>query len=60
MAIGEYLSDFDNIVEESEVNVVELKLGPPYFCKFRKPSNGKNLVEPRKDDKFVVKHISLT
>lgn len=53
---GEYLSDLgDRYVEESEVNVVELKPGPPYICKFFKPSNGKNLVETSKNDKLVIK-----
>lgn len=35
--------------------MVWLKLGPPYVCKLLKPSNGKNLVEDRKNDKFVSK-----
>lgn len=41
-------------VEENEVNVVKLKFEPPYTCKLLKPSNGKNLVEP-KNDKFVAR-----
>jgi len=49
--------DFDidwNHVEESEVNIAELKPGPPFVCKFLKPSNGKNHEEP-KNDRFVSK-----
>lgn len=34
--------------------MAELKLCLPYACKLLKPSNGKNLVEP-KNDKFVMK-----
>src|ERR1044072_8862457 len=29
-------------VEESEVNLAELKSGPPYVCKVLRPSYGKN------------------
>lgn len=54
--IDEYLLDLgDEYVEESEVNVPELKPGPPYLCKLLKPSNEKNLVESNKNDKFVTK-----
>ncbi|CAJ2662571.1 unnamed protein product [Trifolium pratense] len=45
----EYL-DFD----DSDINVAELKPGPPYTCKLLRPSNGKNPIEP-KNDKFVTK-----
>ncbi|CAJ2657404.1 unnamed protein product [Trifolium pratense] len=45
----EYL-EFD----DSDINVAELKPGPPYTCKLLRPSNGKNPVEP-KNDKFVTK-----
>lgn len=34
--------------------MAELKPGLPYACKFLKPLNGKNLIEP-KNDKFVTK-----
>lgn len=39
----EQIYDID-CVEESEVNLTELKPGPPYVCKLLKPSNGKNFV----------------
>lgn len=42
-------------VEESEVNLAELKSGPPYVCKVLKPSNGKNPSEPSKNERFVTK-----
>ncbi|CAJ2649107.1 unnamed protein product [Trifolium pratense] len=45
----EYL-DFD----DSDINVAELKPGPPYTCKLLRPLNGKNPIEP-KNDKFVTK-----
>ncbi|KAK2409728.1 hypothetical protein QL285_045140 [Trifolium repens] len=41
-------------VEQGEIDLAELKPGPPYICKLLKPSNGKNLVEP-KNDKYVSK-----
>lgn len=51
-----YLSDIDDIcVEESEVNMIELKPKPPYVCKLLKLSNNKSHVEPIKNDKFVAK-----
>jgi hypothetical protein len=48
--------DSDECLEydESEVNVAELKPGPPYICKLLRPSNGKNPIEP-KNDKFITK-----
>ncbi|XP_045807593.1 uncharacterized protein LOC123901479 [Trifolium pratense] len=57
--VDSYDSDYDDDTEysdfdESEVNVAELKSGPPYTCKLLRPSNGKNPVEP-KNDKFVAK-----
>lgn len=48
-------SDDEDIVYMSEVNMVELKPGPPYTCRVLKPSNGKNLVEPERTDKYVAK-----
>lgn len=54
--IDKYLSNLgDEYVEGSTVNVIELKLWPPYICKFLKPSNGKNHVKPSKNDKFATK-----
>lgn len=51
----DYLSDLRNeYVRESEVNVAELKSGPHYVCKLLKSLNGKNHVEPRKNDKFSI------
>lgn len=41
-------------IEENGVNMVELKPQPPYVCKFLKPSDGKNPVEP-KNNKFFTK-----
>lgn len=34
-------------VEENDVNVAELKAGPPYVCKLLKRSDGKNSVESK-------------
>lgn len=52
----EYLSDLGNeYVEASEVNVEELKPRPPYVCKLMKPLNGKNPVEPSKNENFFTK-----
>jgi len=39
-------SDF---VEDNEINLAELKDGPPYTYKLLRPSNGKNPEEPKKD-----------
>ncbi|XP_050919016.1 uncharacterized protein LOC127136513 [Lathyrus oleraceus] len=44
-------SDFD----ENEIDLAELKQGPPYACKVLAPSNGKNPIEPEKNDKFTNK-----
>jgi len=41
-------------VEDSEINLAELKDGPPYTCKLLRPSNGKNLEVP-KNDKYSPK-----
>lgn len=41
-------------VEKNEVNVAELKPGPPYTCKLLKPSNGKNPIKP-KNKKFIAR-----
>lgn len=49
----------DEYVKESEVNVVELKPVPPYVCKLMKSSNGKNHVEPSKNDKLVAKNYTF-
>ena len=38
--------------DESEIDLAELKQGPPYSCKVLAPSNGKNSVESEKNDKF--------
>lgn len=42
-------------VEESEVDMVQLKSGPPYVCKFLTPANGKNPAEPKENDKIPKK-----
>ncbi|XP_050919338.1 uncharacterized protein LOC127136868 [Lathyrus oleraceus] len=44
-------SDFD----KNEINLAELKQGPPYACKVLAPSNGKKPIEPKKNDKFPKK-----
>jgi hypothetical protein len=46
--------DSQDYIESNEVNIAELKPGPPYTCKMLKPSNGNNPVEP-KNDRFVTK-----
>lgn len=44
--VDEYDSDVGNdSLEEIEVNVAELKLGPHYTCKLLKPSNGKIMLK---------------
>ncbi|XP_050874982.1 uncharacterized protein LOC127078583 [Lathyrus oleraceus] len=48
-------SDDEELTDRSEVNMAELKLGPPYTCKVLKPSNGKNPTEAEKTDKYVAK-----
>ena len=42
-------------MDESEVNLAELKAGPPYVCKVLRPSNGKNPPENNKNNRFVTK-----
>jgi len=49
--------NFD-VVENREVNLAELKPGPPYTCKVLRPSNGKNLEEP-KNEKYPSKTYSF-
>ncbi|WJX16101.1 hypothetical protein P8452_06177 [Trifolium repens] len=46
--------DGQDYMENNEINIAELKPGPPYTCKMLKPSNGSNPVEP-KNDRFVSK-----
>ncbi|XP_050915162.1 uncharacterized protein LOC127130142 [Lathyrus oleraceus] len=55
IAVERVSSDDEDIVDMSEVNVVELKPIPPYACKVLKSSNGKNPVEPERTDKYVDK-----
>ena len=45
--------------QEVEVDLAELKQGPPYPYKVLAPSNGKNHVEPEKNDKFPKKSYTL-
>lgn len=46
---------FYEYVEESDINQTKLQLGPPYVCKVLRPSNeGKKLVEPSKNEKFII------
>ncbi|XP_050908604.1 uncharacterized protein LOC127122283 [Lathyrus oleraceus] len=44
-----------NHIEEIEVDVAELKPGPPYVCKLLTPTNRKNPSKPKKNDKFPKK-----
>ncbi|XP_058778195.1 uncharacterized protein LOC131652365, partial [Vicia villosa] len=55
---NEFDSDSDSEYEEGEVNVAELKPGPPYICKLLKPSKDKNPIE-NKNDKFSSKTYSF-
>src|SRR4051812_2388097 len=55
---SEFDSNRDDEYEEGEVNVAELKPGPPYICKLLKPSKDKNLVES-KNEKFSSKTYSF-
>ncbi|XP_050918665.1 uncharacterized protein LOC127136112 [Lathyrus oleraceus] len=55
IAVEGVSSDDEDIIDRSEVNVAELKLGPPYASKVLKPSNGKNPVDPEKIEKYVAK-----
>ena len=43
--------DFD----ENEIDLAKLKQRPPYYCKVLASSNGKNPIEPEKNDKFPKK-----
>lgn len=53
---NEYLLDLgDEYVKESKVNVIELKPGLPYICKWLNPLNWKNTFKPNKYDKFITK-----
>ncbi|XP_050918925.1 uncharacterized protein LOC127136411 [Lathyrus oleraceus] len=38
--------------DDTEISLVELTQGPPYVCKVLASSNGKNPVEPEKNDRF--------
>lgn len=42
-------------VKEYEVDVAELKLGPPYVRKLLTPANGKNHTEPKENDNSLRK-----
>ncbi|XP_050897083.1 uncharacterized protein LOC127103887 [Lathyrus oleraceus] len=55
ISVDEYSSYDEDLVDESKVNVAELKPGPPYTCKLLKPSNRKSLIETEKADKYVSK-----
>ena len=46
-------------VEEHEIDLAELKQGPPYPCKMLTPANGKNPVEPERSDKFPRKSYTF-
>ncbi|XP_058775659.1 uncharacterized protein LOC131649932 [Vicia villosa] len=46
---NEFDSDSDSEYEEGEVNVAELKPGPPYICKLLKPSKDKNPIESKNE-----------
>jgi hypothetical protein len=59
--VGDSDPKFDwgsDIVEDNEINLAELKDGPPYTCKLLRPSNGKN-PEEHKNDKTLLKHTLL-
>ncbi|XP_058721721.1 uncharacterized protein LOC131593290 [Vicia villosa] len=49
------ISDDQYGFEDCEVDLAELKEAGPYTCKMITPSNGKNLVEIEKNDKFPKK-----
>lgn len=52
----DHISDIgDDCYEEGEVNMAELKPGPPYVCKLLKPSNEKNHVDTNKNEKFTTR-----
>ncbi|XP_050908292.1 uncharacterized protein LOC127121911 [Lathyrus oleraceus] len=41
--------------DDTEIDLAELTQGPPYACKVLAPSNGRNPVEPEKNDRFPKK-----
>ncbi|XP_050875522.1 uncharacterized protein LOC127079146 [Lathyrus oleraceus] len=41
--------------DDTEIDLAKLTQGPPYACKVLAPSNGKNHVEPEKNDRFSKK-----
>ncbi|XP_050908417.1 uncharacterized protein LOC127122051 [Lathyrus oleraceus] len=41
--------------DDTEIDLAELTQGPPYVCKVLTPSNGKDPVEPEKNDRFPKK-----
>ena len=43
------------VVEESEIDLAELKQGPLYSCRFLMPSNGKNPTESEKNSDRLPK-----
>ncbi|XP_050908418.1 uncharacterized protein LOC127122054 [Lathyrus oleraceus] len=49
---GHEVQDFDY----TEFDLAELTQGPSYVCKVLAPSNGKNPVEPEKNDRDLVQH----
>lgn len=55
IAVDEYSSDDEELVNKGEVNVDELNPKPPYTCKLLKPSNGRSPIEIEKVDKYVAK-----
>lgn len=56
MEDNDLTSDFEyNHVEEIEVDVAELKLGPSYVYKLLTPTNGKNPSKSEKNDMFHKK-----
>ncbi|XP_050914946.1 uncharacterized protein LOC127129873 [Lathyrus oleraceus] len=55
IAVDEYSYDDEEFVDKSEVNMGELKHGPPYTCKVLKPSNEKSPIEAEKIDKYVAR-----
>lgn len=54
---SEFDLNFDD-VKNSEVNLADLKLGPPFTCKVLRPSNSKNLEEPI-NEKYPLKMYSF-
>lgn len=46
---------FGECVEDSKVYVAELNPGPPYVWKVLKAYNGKNPIEPIKNEKLITK-----